>query len=238
MKKTLIALAVFALSSTAMAGNCGNGVGNGNACEGGNNENTNINVNDNSNEIGIRNSNENTNVNLNNAESRSYSSSKAIGVGVGVGLGVGVGGDSKAVSISEGGTASASNAGNTLTIEGSTYVHKAQQRDPVHSAVAPSIEPTALCAIGVSGAVQGVSVGISMGTSYVDENCVRLEQVRMVAGVLGDLQTANEMMCDVPAYRAARERIGKPCSVVATPNQQPTSAAPKIVSSANSDLYR
>jgi len=157
-------------------------------------------------------------------------------------IGVGIGGEGgRAVSSSNSGASATSGStsnsgGNTMvggrqdttnnnssganvTVTGDTY--QAQERNPVNTAYAPSIAPTALCALGVSGGAQGVSFGLSFGKSYTDENCVLLEQVRATATVLGDRATAAEMLCEVPAYKAARARAGKPCggtsAAVATP---------------------
>jgi hypothetical protein len=62
-----------------------------------------------------------------------------------------------------------------------------------------------------SGGAQGAAVGVSFGTSWTDQNCVLLEQVRTVATGLKDRATAQEMMCGAIAYREARMRMGKPC---------------------------
>lgn len=155
-------------------------------------------------------------------------------------IGVGIGGNSAANSNSNSG-ASSNSGGNTLTggaqtstqansvtVNGDTY--QAQERNPVNTAYAPSIAPTALCALGVSGGAQGVSFGLSFGKSYTDENCVLLEQVRATATVLGDRATAAEMMCAMPAYKEARARSGKPCG---TPAPAPA-AKPAVSASAPS----
>lgn len=109
-----------------------------------------------------------------------------------------------------------------MTVEGD----KAQERNPVSTAYAPSIAPTALCALGVSGGAQGVSFGLSFGKSYIDENCQVLEQIRATATVLGDRATASEMMCGVTAYKEARARTGKPCGgAPASPAAKPAPVA-------------
>jgi hypothetical protein len=118
-----------------------------------------------------------------------------------------------------GGNSYASSGGNVLTqqggavtVGGDTYIAPAQERNPVATAYAPNVSPTALCALGVSGGAQGASFGVSFGGSYTDENCVLLEQVRTTAAILKDSATAAEMMCGLPAYKAARARTGKPCA--------------------------
>jgi len=160
----------------------------------------------------------------------------AIGVGIGGEGGRAVSSSNSGASATSGSTSTSNSGGNTMvggrqdttnnnssganvTVTGDTY--QAQERNPVNTAYAPSIAPTALCALGVSGGAQGVSFGLSFGKSYTDENCVLLEQVRATATVLGDRATAAEMLCEVPAYKAARARAGKPCggtsAAVATP---------------------
>ena len=107
-----------------------------------------------------------------------------------------------------------SNAGNNSTqsvsVGGSTYN---AARIPVATAVAPNNYPTAACMGSSSAGVQGMSFGVSLGSSWKDENCQFLEQVRTVGEVLEDRDTAAEMMCaQYPAYREARKRIGKACA--------------------------
>ena len=114
-----------------------------------------------------------------------------------------------------GGNSQASNSGNnsdqSVTVQGDNYE---AYRIPVATAYAPNIAPTAVCMGSSSGGVQTQIVGVSLGTSWTDDNCMLLEQVRTVAAVLNDRETASEMMCDVAAYAAARERAGKPCGNV------------------------
>lgn len=62
-----------------------------------------------------------------------------------------------------------------------------------------------------SAGAQTVGIGLSFGSTWTDDNCVVLEQVRTVAVVLADPDTAEAMMCALPTYRAARASIGRPC---------------------------
>lgn len=163
----------------------------------------------------------------------------AIGVGIGGDGGRAVSSSSSGSSSTSGASATSNSGGNTMvggrqdttnnnqsganvSVTGDTY--QAQERNPVNTAYAPSIAPTALCALGVSGGAQGVSFGLSFGKSYTDENCVLLEQVRATATVLGDRATAAEMMCSLPAYKEARARSGKPCGTPA-PAAKPAASA-------------
>jgi hypothetical protein len=104
-----------------------------------------------------------------------------------------------------------SSQANSVTVTGDTVTYQAQERNPVSTAYAPNVMPTAACALGTSFGLQAATFGVSFGNGSVDANCQLLEQVRSVATVLNDKQTAAEMMCEVPSYRAARQRLGKPC---------------------------
>lgn len=91
-------------------------------------------------------------------------------------------------------------------IQGDSVSYQAA-KIPVATAYAPNIAPTALCMGSTSAGGQGMSFGFSVGTSWTDENCVLLEQVRTVAAVLGDRETAAEMLMGIPAYAEARARL-------------------------------
>lgn len=136
----------------------------------------------------------------------------------------------------------ASNSGNNsnqaVTVQGDNYE---ANRIPVATAYAPNIAPTAVCMGTSSAGAQGVTFGISVGTSWTDDNCMLLEQVRTVASVIGDKEIAAEMMCDVKSYAAARARAGKPCgsSTVASAQapQQTAAVAPQSMGDAHQPKY-
>lgn len=96
----------------------------------------------------------------------------------------------------------------SVTVQGDNYD---APRIPVATAYAPNIAPTAVCMGSSSAGAQGVTFGVSFGSSWTDDNCMLLEQVRTVASVIGDREIAAEMMCEVKAYKEARARAGKPC---------------------------
>lgn len=105
---------------------------------------------------------------------------------------------------------STENSNNTnVTVQGSNYEAR---RIPVNTAFAPSIAPTANCALSVSGGVSVIGFSTSFGKAYIDENCAALEKIRNVALVLGDVETAEAMMCQDKAYAKARASVGKACS--------------------------
>lgn len=82
----------------------------------------------------------------------------------------------------------------------------AQARNPVSSAIAPAVAPTAVCALGFGFGAQAVGLGVSFGDSHIDKNCELLEQVR-AANSIGQHEVAVEMMQDIPAFAAASKRI-------------------------------
>lgn len=103
---------------------------------------------------------------------------------------------------------SGNNSDQSVTVQGDNYEAR---RIPVSTAYAPNIAPTAVCMGSTSGGGSAQMISLSFGTSWTDDNCMLLEQVRTVSAVLGDRETASEMMCDVAVYAAARARVGKPC---------------------------
>ena len=129
--------------------------------------------------------------------------------GAGGSGGTGGTGGTGGISFATGGTAnqlqqqSSANANNSQT-----NVSTTTQPFPASSAQAPSIQPTAVCALSLSGGAQGALFGLSLGTSYVDANCMLLEQVR-AAQAIGAREIAQEMMMDVPSYANAVKRIAE-----------------------------
>lgn len=98
----------------------------------------------------------------------------------------------------------------SVTVGGDTFEAR---RIPVNTAFAPSIAPTANCALSVSGGVSVIGFSGSFGKAYIDENCAALEKVRNVALVLKDTDTAEALMCQDKAYAKARATAGRACPV-------------------------
>ena len=94
----------------------------------------------------------------------------------------------------------------------------------VASAASVAIMPTTVCAGTTAGGAQGASFGFSFGTSWTDENCMLLEQIRTVVLVLGETEIAAEMLCNIPSYRDARERLGKACAPRVSVHSAPVSS--------------
>lgn len=91
----------------------------------------------------------------------------------------------------------------TVDIAGDTY---AAPDLPVNTAYAPNVMPTAVCALSASGGLTVANFSLSGGGTWIDDNCVLLEQVRR-ANEIGQREVASEMMMDVPAFAAAAKRI-------------------------------
>ena len=133
---------------------------------------------------------------------------------------------------------SGNNSDQSVTVQGDSYD---APRIPVATAYAPNIAPTAVCMGASSAGGSGASISLSFGTSWTDENCMKLEQARTLAGVLNDQATAAELLCDIPAIAAARSRVGKPCAgdvktVQAAP-QQAAAVAPQSMGDNHQPKY-
>lgn len=101
--------------------------------------------------------------------------------------------------------------GNKLASSVSTAVTVEAERIPVSSAIAPSMNPTANCAIPVTAGVAAASLAISGGSAYESDTCVTIEQAKF-ADARGERDVAGEIMCGLDKYRAGRKAAGKPCS--------------------------
>lgn len=109
--------------------------------------------------------------------------------------------------VSQGGTSSV-NTPESNNASQSVSIHNPRQ---VASAANVTIMPTAVCSGSTAAGAQGASFGLSFGTSWTDNNCMLLEQVRTTVVILDQPDVAKEMMCAIDAYREARIRLGKPC---------------------------
>lgn len=108
-------------------------------------------------------------------------------------------------------TNNANNSTNSVVVQGDNFEAK---RIPVNTAFAPSIAPTANCALSVSAGVSVIGFSGSFGKAYIDKECVANEDVRNVALVLGDKETAEAMKCiSSDTYRKARLSLGRACQV-------------------------
>lgn len=195
MFKSVFAIGILALASAAWAGNnvegnCGVGSGSGNAACGkpaaGN-------------PGSVPGSNRSRNSNHNAAQGGRGGTATATG------------GDAAAAGGAGGSASAAGGQGvGSVNVTGDTVTHQAARR-PASSAVAPAMHTTVNCAMGGGLAVQGASFGISAGGGQINEACETIEMAKAMAD-LGDIEAAQEVLCELPKVRAARKRAGQPCA--------------------------
>jgi len=90
-------------------------------------------------------------------------------------------------------------------------------RIPVATATAPSINPTATCMGSSTAGGQGMSIGLSMGSSWESENCMYLETARSFeqAGYKEDalaIRCQSEYAASAPSCKALNQTGGDPYS--------------------------
>ena len=91
-------------------------------------------------------------------------------------------------------------------------------KQPPPSAIAPQIGSNSnsdLCTIGVAGAVQTQILGISAGTTFTEENCVRLKNAKVMYD-MGMKVAAVSVMCQDPKVFDAMMHAGTPCPYMGT----------------------
>lgn len=109
-------------------------------------------------------------------------------------------------SYSDANVENSNNASQTVNVE-------AQQRNPVSTAYAPPLavgEDTCMGSSSIGG--QGVGFGISIGTSWTDENCQRLKNSRQLAA-LGYRKASVALLCVNDDVARAMAAAGLPCRV-------------------------
>ena len=86
-------------------------------------------------------------------------------------------------------------------------------RSPPPSAISPQIGSAAtsdLCTVGVAGAVQTQILGISAGTVFTEENCIRLKNAKTLYD-MGMKVAAVSVMCQDKNVFDAMMNAGTPC---------------------------
>ena len=86
-------------------------------------------------------------------------------------------------------------------------------KQPPPSAISPSFSSgnnSDLCTIGVAGAVQTQILGISAGTTFTEENCIRLKNAKTLYD-MGMKVAAVSVMCQDKKVFAAMNHAGTPC---------------------------
>lgn len=104
-------------------------------------------------------------------------------------------------------TDSTTNSTVNSTADSTTTVYSAPP-----SAISPSINSSNsdLCTIGVAGAVQTQILGISMGTVFTEDNCLRLKNAKVLYD-MGMKVAAVSVMCQDPGVFDAMMNAGTPC---------------------------
>ena len=91
-------------------------------------------------------------------------------------------------------------------------------KQPPPSAISPQFSSGSnsdLCTIGVAGAVQTQILGISAGTTFTEENCIRLKNAKTLYD-MGMKVAAVSVMCQDPLVFDAMNDAGTPCPYMGT----------------------
>lgn len=102
-----------------------------------------------------------------------------------------------------------STTNSTVTTNGSMTT---TVKSPPPSAISPNISSSNsdLCTVGVAGAVQTQILGISMGKTFTEENCLRLKNAKTLYD-MGMKVAAVSVMCKDPVVFSAMMNAGTPC---------------------------
>jgi hypothetical protein len=115
-----------------------------------------------------------------------------------------------AVVCPEGYVCTQSGTDSTVTTNGNMNTTITQ---PPPSAISPQFSSgnnSDLCTIGVAGAVQTQILGISAGTTFTEENCLRLKNAKVMYD-MGMKVAAVSVMCQDPKVFDAMMHAGTPC---------------------------
>ena len=96
-----------------------------------------------------------------------------------------------------------------------TGSQKTEVISPPPSAIAPQFgsgNNSDLCTISSSGSVQTQILGLSVGTTYTEENCLRLKKAQKLY-MFGMKVAAVSVMCQDPDVWAAMMSAGTPCPI-------------------------
>lgn len=230
-----IVAGVAALATPALAGN-----GNHHTTHGGGNTNVDVDIRDNNLSFGGSATNSNTN-NANNSSSATGGAGGAGGAGGSATGGAGgsaTGGSSSADNNgnnngnngnnnssssndqNQNQNQNQSNANDNSSSNNSSQevnVNNNSRRNPVSTAfAAPLVATDDTCMGSSSAGIQGVTLGLSLGTTWNDSNCRRLKNSRQLVA-LGYPDAATALMCVDDEVRHAMEEAGTPCPVGGAP---------------------
>ena len=112
------------------------------------------------------------------------------------------------------------NSTSNSTVTTSTDTKSTIRTNPP-SAISPSINASNsdLCMVGVSGAVQTQILGLSVGTTYTEQNCLRLKKAQKLY-MFGMKVAAVSVMCQDPDVWKAMMSAGTPCPIDGLIGQQ------------------
>jgi len=94
-------------------------------------------------------------------------------------------------------------------------------KSPPPSAISPNFggSNSDLCTISSSGSVQTQILGVSLGATYTEENCLRLKKAQKLY-MFGMKVAAVSVMCQDPDVWAAMMSAGTPCPIDGLIGQQ------------------
>ena len=104
----------------------------------------------------------------------------------------------------------------------STGTQTTTVKSPPPSAIAPQFgsgNNSDLCTISSSGSVQTQILGLSVGTTYTEDNCLRLKKAQKLY-MFGMKVAAVSVMCQDPDVWAAMMSAGTPCPIDGLIGQQ------------------
>ena len=104
----------------------------------------------------------------------------------------------------------------------STGTQTTTVKSPPPSAIAPQFgsgNNSDLCTISSSGSVQTQILGLSIGTTYTEDNCLRLKKAQKLY-MFGMKVAAVSVMCQDPDVWAAMMSAGTPCPIDGLIGQQ------------------
>lgn len=89
---------------------------------------------------------------------------------------------------------------------------------PAIAAPALTTTLTETCMGSTSGGVSVAGFGVTVGSTWKDEECVRRLHAREISA-LGEKDVAKEVLCGSPIVAEAYAAVGRPCKVGVSPNQ-------------------
>lgn len=206
------------------------------------NRNTNSNVNGNSNINGNDNRNTNSNDNRNNnnnllnntqGQMQGQAQGQMQGQAQGQSQGQSQNTSSNSSSTANNALSNVGNAQSSAAVSGAVsnniqYVSEAQKRNPVSTAWAPALTSSnGTCMGSTSAGGQGVTVGLSFGTTWTDEACnSRYDAISLNA--LGLREAAIERLCQRDDMRKAIEASGGKCKAEGEASNKSSAIADQV----------